>query len=53
MANNLEYTLRLKDLFSKTMQGASNQVKGLDGKMNALKSSLGGLKRCYCRRFCC
>lgn len=44
MANNLEYTLRLKDLFSKTMQGASNQVKGLDGKMNALKSSLGGLK---------
>ena len=44
MANNLEYTLRLKDLFSKTMQGASNQVKGLDGKMGALKSSLGGLK---------
>ena len=44
MANNLEYTLRLKDLFSKTMQGASTQVKGLDGKMNALKSSLGGLK---------
>jgi hypothetical protein len=44
MANNLEYTLRLKDLFSKTMQGASNQVKGLDGKMNSLKSSLGGLK---------
>lgn len=44
MANNLEYILRLKDQFSKTMQGASNQVKGLDGKMNSLKSSLGGLK---------
>lgn len=44
--NNLEYTLRLKDLFSKTMQGAANQVKGLDGKMSALKtsmSSLGGM----------
>ena len=43
MANNLEYTLRLKDLFSKTMQGASNQVKGLDGKMNVLKGKMGGL----------
>lgn len=43
MANNLEYTLRLKDLFSKTMQGASNQVKGLDGKMNGLKGKMGGL----------
>jgi tape measure domain-containing protein len=42
-SNNLEYTLRLKDLFSKTMQGAANQVKGLDSKMSALKSSLGGL----------
>ena len=44
MANNLEYILRLKDQFSKTMQGAANQVKGLDGKMGGLKSSLGGLK---------
>jgi phage tail tape-measure protein len=44
MANNLEYILRLKDQFSKTMQGAANQTKGLDGKMNSLKSSLGGLK---------
>jgi tape measure domain-containing protein len=43
MANNLEYTLRLKDLFSKTMQGASNQVKGLDGKMNGLKKSISGV----------
>jgi tape measure domain-containing protein len=44
--NNLEYTLRLKDLFSKTMQGAANQVKGLDSKMSGLKnsmSSLGGM----------
>jgi tape measure domain-containing protein len=43
MANNLEYTLRLKDLFSKTMQGAANQVKGLDGKMGALKKGISGV----------
>ena len=43
-SNNLEYTLRLKDLFSKTMQGAANQVKGLDGKMSKLKESFSGLK---------
>jgi tape measure domain-containing protein len=43
MANNLEYILRLKDQFSKTMQGAANQVKGLDGKMNSLKSRLNGM----------
>ena len=45
-SNNLEYTLRLKDLFSKTMAGAANQVKGLDSKMSSLKtsmSSLGGM----------
>ena len=42
-SNNLEYTLRLKDLFSKTMQGAANQVKGLDGKMSKLKQSMSGL----------
>ena len=42
-SNNLEYTLRLKDLFSKTMQGAANQVKGLDGKMSSLKQSMSGL----------
>jgi len=42
-SNDLSYTLRLKDLFSKTMQGAANQVKGLDSKMSGLKSSLGGL----------
>jgi uncharacterized protein (DUF2342 family) len=41
--NNLEYTLRLKDLFSKTMQGAANQVKGLDSKMSGLKSSMSSL----------
>lgn len=44
--NDLSYTLRLKDLFSKTMQGAANQVKGLDSKMSGLKqglSSLGGM----------
>ena len=43
-SNNLEYTLRLKDLFSKTMQGAANQVKRLDGKMSKLKESFSGLK---------
>lgn len=43
-SNNLEYTLRLKDLFSKTMQGAANQVKGLDGKMSRLKNTFGGLQ---------
>jgi tape measure domain-containing protein len=43
-SNNLEYTLRLKDLFSKTMQGAANQVKGLDSKMSGLKNTLGGIK---------
>lgn len=42
-SNNLEYTLRLKDLFSKTMQGAANQVKGLDSKMSSLKQSMSGL----------
>ena len=42
-SNNLEYTLRLKDLFSKTMQGAANQVKGLGGKMSSLKQSMSGL----------
>jgi tape measure domain-containing protein len=43
MANNLEYILRLKDQFSKTMQGAANQTKGLDGKMGGLKNKMGGL----------
>ena len=43
-SNNLEYILRLKDLFSKTMQGAANQVKRLDGKMSKLKESFSGLK---------
>lgn len=41
--NELSYTLRLKDLFSKTLQGASNQVKGLDGAMSGLKSSMSSL----------
>ncbi len=42
-SNNLEYVLRLKDMFSKTMQGAANQVKGLDSKMSSLKQSMSGL----------
>jgi tape measure domain-containing protein len=45
MSNNLEYILRLKDQFSKTMQGAANQTKGLDGKMSALKTKMGGLAK--------
>lgn len=43
-SNNLEYTLRLKDLFSKTMRGAANQVKGLDDAMSKLKNTFGGLQ---------
>lgn len=35
-SNNLEYTLRLKDLFSKTMQGAAKETAKLD---NGLKKS--------------
>ncbi len=30
-------------MFSKTMQGAANQVKGLDSKMSGLKNSMSGL----------
>lgn len=41
--NDLSYTLKLKDLFSKTIQGATNQVKGLDSKMNNFKNRLGGV----------
>jgi len=41
--NDLSYTLRLKDLFSKSLQGAANKVKGLDGAMSNLKSKIGGV----------
>ena len=35
MANNdLSYTLRLKDLFSKTMQGAAKETAKLDNGLN-------------------
>jgi phage tail tape-measure protein len=43
-SNNLEYTLRLKDLFSKTLKGASKNVEGLDSKMKGLNNSFAGLK---------
>lgn len=42
--NDLSYTLRLKDLFSKTLKGASKNVEGLDSKMKGLNNSFGGLK---------
>lgn len=42
-SNNLEYTLRLKDLFSKTMQGAVVETKKLDDSMIKLKSMAGNL----------
>jgi tape measure domain-containing protein len=38
MANNLEYILRLKDQFSKTMQGAMTKVKNLDTTMSKIKN---------------
>jgi len=43
MANNLEYILRLKDQFSKTMQGAMSQTKNMDTSMGKLKQSIGSL----------
>jgi len=42
-SNNLEYTLRLKDLFSKTMRGAVVETKKLDNSMIKLKSMVGNL----------
>jgi hypothetical protein len=41
--NNLEYTLSLKDLFSKKMQEAASNTSKLDDKMSGLKSKLAGL----------
>ena len=40
MDNNLNYRLTLKDSFSKGIQGASDKVKGLDGNMNKLESTM-------------
>lgn len=37
---NLNYTLTLKDLFSKKLGGAESQVKRLDGNMNKLNRSV-------------
>ncbi len=41
--NNLEYTLSLKDLFSKKMQEAASSTSKLDDKMSGLKSKIAGL----------
>jgi len=46
MANDLRYTLSLKDLFSKKMEGALKSTEKMDGKMASLNkgfSSLGGV----------
>jgi len=43
MNNDLNYVLRLKDLFSKTMTGAMNQTKKMDGLVSGLGSKLAGL----------
>jgi tape measure domain-containing protein len=40
---DLQYTLRLKDLFSKTMQGAHAETARLDNKMNSMSSGIGKL----------
>ena len=41
--NNLEYTLRLKDLFSKTMRGALVETKKLDDSMSNIKRMAGNV----------
>jgi hypothetical protein len=43
MANNLEYTLRLKDLFSKSMKAALVETKNMDNQMSSLKSTIQSL----------
>jgi tape measure domain-containing protein len=43
MANNLEYTLRLKDLFSKSMKSALVETKNMDNQMSSLKSTIQSL----------
>ena len=40
MDNNLSYRLTLKDFFRKTMLGASEDTKKLDGNMNKLEGSI-------------
>ena len=47
MDNNLSYTLRLKDYFSKGIKGAANEVKGLDTGINSLNSKLGKLRNTF------
>ena len=43
MANNLEYTLRLKDLFSKSMKAALVETKKLDSSMSNIKQLAGSV----------
>ena len=43
MSNDLNYVLRLKDLFTKTMTGAANQTKKMDGLVSGLGNKIAGL----------
>ena len=43
MAKDLQYTLSLKDLFSKQMRGAVDSTKQMDAKVSSLSSSFGKL----------
>ena len=42
MANELRYTLTLKDLFSRQMNGAISSTEKLDNKVNSLSANIGG-----------
>ena len=43
MAKDLQYTLSLKDLFSKQMRGAVSETNRMDGVMGSLQNKLLGL----------
>lgn len=43
MAKDLQYTLSLKDLFSKQMRGAVDSTKQMDDKVSSLSSGFGKL----------
>lgn len=43
MSNDINYVLRLKDLFSKTMSGAMNNTKKMDSVVGSLGNKLAGL----------
>jgi len=43
-SNSLEYILRLKDLFSKSLENAFKKTKSLDNEMNSLQKTMGSIK---------